>query len=194
MAKVEKVWAITLFDMCTAMYWSQEHFWWDSEVKVMAKVAKPCTGAERFATEGEDNSKPLSSTFGGFQGGEGHDEGWQRVAKVQEITLFAMHRLIIQSQGFPVEAGAGLSSGMTGAIGAASRAFGLAQNAREHGAAALGWPVAALVVYPESTLERVCGRGPFWWRQEEAEKVTGFWPKLEWFVKEAQPFTKAYPS
>ncbi|KAJ7868180.1 hypothetical protein B0H13DRAFT_2281064 [Mycena leptocephala] len=44
----------------------------------MAKVAKPCTGAERFATEGEDSSKPLSSTFGGIPR---RRRSWRRVAK-----------------------------------------------------------------------------------------------------------------
>ncbi|KAJ7797968.1 hypothetical protein B0H13DRAFT_1933898 [Mycena leptocephala] len=178
MAKVEKVWAITLFDMCMAMYWSQEHFWWDSEMKVMAKMAKPCTGAKRFATEGEDNSKPLSSTFGEIPR---RQRSWRRVAKGGEG-----RPIIRDDRGY---------RGCIQSVWAGSkckRAWSRWRVAPLDGLllcllctlrALLSWLGSVFVA------EDHFGGG-----RKKLRKSRDFSPIWNGFVKEAQPFTKAYPS
>ncbi|KAJ7892655.1 hypothetical protein B0H13DRAFT_2276760 [Mycena leptocephala] len=88
MAKVAKVWTITLFDVCTAMYWSREAAGWCFRwVPEAAKVVK------------------------------------------------------VQTECLPVDPIHHLSSGMTGAIGAASRAFGAGSKCKR---AWSRWRVAPL--------------------------------------------------
>ncbi|KAJ7843011.1 hypothetical protein B0H13DRAFT_1909579 [Mycena leptocephala] len=171
----------------------EQHFWWDSEAaKVMAKGGK----------------------------------GWQRVAKVQEITLFAMHRLIIQSQGFPVEAGAakvvkvqteclpvdpihhiGVCAGRPiirddrGYRGCIQSVWAGSKCKRAWSrwrVAPLDGPLLRLLCTLRALLSWLgsvfVAEDHFGGGRKKLRMSRDFGPIWNGFVKEAQPFTKAYPS